>query len=284
MDRIRSRHQDDVLDSADYMRRRSPARFYPSFVSMSIEGSTTVITGTLGGGKSLAAVDIGMEHLSRGGTLITNIPVYAEKIKAWMAVEFGLIFDPARLILLEQASIADFQNFARRGNDKQTVLMLLDEAALDVGSRDWKDHSDEQFNFVILCRKLKIDLVLIAQDANDIDKRIRQKMQREIHCRSLKNMPYIGSLFAVPIFIRVTYTIEMGKKPWRTGGEAFWKAQSWGMFDSHALHGEKAKIFGALEVADAAPLQRIQYDTSPYFYAAAATVVASTITTCLLAS
>lgn len=247
-----------------------------------VEGSTTVITGTLGGGKSLAAVDEGMTHLSKGGTVIANIPMYPEKIAKWMRDEFGLIFDPSRLISLQQASIADFQRLAKRGNDRHTVMMILDEAALDVGARDWKKHSDEQFNFVILCRKLKISLVMIAQDANDIDSRIRQKMQTEIHCRSLMNLPMLADLVRLPVFIRVRYTIEVGKKPWRVGAKWFWKAQSWGMFDSHALHGAKAEAFAALEEATSEDLQRVQYSPWPYIVAAGAAGVCSAATTTFL--
>jgi len=241
------------------------------------EGSTTVITGTLGGGKSLAGADAVMEHLSKGGTAITNIEMDRESLRKWMHEEYGLVMDDKRLVLLSKATIADFHNLAQRGNEKHTVLMVLDEAALDIGARSWKDHSDEQFNFVILCRKLIIDLVLIAQDANDIDKRIRGKMQREIHCRSLLKLPFLGGISGLPIFIRVTYSIEVGKKPWRVGAQFFWKAQSWGHYKSHALHGAKAQIFEALEQSDSSDLQRVQYDSKPVYYIVITTTVTSII-------
>lgn len=243
------------------------------------EGSTRVITGTLGGGKSMAAVDEALEHLSKGGTVITNIPIYRDKVAEWMRDEFGLIMDQKRLVLLDQASIGDFQNLAQRGNEKNTVMMVLDEAALDIGARDWKAHSDEQFNFVILCRKLIIDLVLIAQDANDVDKRIRQKMQTEVHCRSLMNLPVLAGLVRLPIFIRVNYTVEVGKKPWRTGAKFFWKAQSWGFYDSHALHGAKASMYAALEVADSSDLARVKYERWPYVLAVGTAFVTSVLST-----
>jgi len=242
---------------------------------MSTEGSTTVVTGTLGGGKSLCGVELAMEHLSKGGTVVTNIPVYPDKIRQWMKEEYGLIFDPARLVLLKQASIRDFQDHAIRGNEKTTTLMLLDEAALDLGARDWKTQSDEQFNFVVLCRKLRVDLVLIAQDANDVDKRIRQKMQNELYCKSLKNF---WELFPLPVFLRVRYTIELGKKPWRRGITWHWKGRAWGYFDSMALHGEKACLFGALATADASDLQRVTYPLWPYLCAAGTASVTSSAT------
>jgi hypothetical protein len=245
---------------------------------MNREGSTTALTGTLGGGKSLAAVDLAMDHLVLGGTVITNIPIFRDKLAIWMEEEFGLIFEPDRLRLLNRSSIADFQNLAMRGSEGNTVMMVLDEAALDIGARDWAKHSEEQFNFVILCRKLCIDLVLLAQDANDIDKRIRQKMQREIHCRSLMNF---WDWMRVPLFIRVEYTLEVGKKPWRRKAKWHWKAQSWGMYDTHALHGAKAEIFGALELANVTPLKRKEFNPLPYYLVLGSSTITSMLT-CLL--
>lgn len=243
------------------------------------EGSSTVITGSLGGGKSLCGVDLGMEHVSKGGTLITNCEIYVDKVRQWMLDEFGLVMDDSRIVLLKQSSIRDFHNLAMRGSDEQTVMMLLDEAALDINSRDWKTLPQELFNFVILVRKLSIDLILIAQDANDLDKQLRQKMQREINCRSLKQMPILGGLVQFPIFIRVEYLLSIGNKPWRKGFKFLWKAKSWGMFNSKTLHGEKAQIFGALEQCKSEALSRVQYAAWPYYVAAVfTTLVASIIT------
>ncbi|WP_438479841.1 zonular occludens toxin domain-containing protein [Oleiharenicola lentus] len=247
---------------------------------MSVEGSSTIITGTLGGGKSMCAVDMAMEHLSLGGTVVTNIPIFSDKVASWMLEEFGLIFDPTRLILLNQASIADFENHAVRGNQKIAAMMVLDEAALDLNAKDHAQVSRETFNFVVLVRKLRIHLVFIAQDANDVAKQIRGKMQKEIHCRSLMNF-WEG--IRIPLFVRVPYTLEVGKKPWRRKAKWSWKARSWGFFDSHALHGAKATIYGALQEAASSDLQRRQYDVKPY-YAALATSSLAAALICLLAS
>jgi len=223
------------------------------------EGSTTVITGSLGGGKTLYGAGMMMDRLSRGATCITNVVVYPEKIAQWIRDEFGLIFDPARLVILSQASIRNFHELAVRGNDENATFMLLDESALDLNSRDWQTLSRDLFNFVVLCRKLGIELCLIAQDATDIDKQLRKKMQREVHCRSLKNLPFLGA-FKLPIFIRVTYVLTVGSKPWRTGVNMTWKGDAWGYFDSKALHGEKALQFNQLAVAKSERLGRVQFD------------------------
>jgi len=242
------------------------------------EGSTTVITGTLGGGKSLCAVDLGMDRLAIGGTVITNIPMYREKIRTWLEEEHGKRMDDSRLILLNQDTISNFQQFAKRGTGKLPVMLILDEAALDLNARDWKDRNEGEFNFVILARKLRIDLVFIAQDATDIDKQIRKKMQREIHCRSLKNL---FEFLSLPIFVRVPYTIQINGKPWRGKPIIKWKAQSWGMFDSHALHGQRAKDYEKLEEAPDDPLEDIIKNNKPYYAIMAMAAITALIVTFL---
>lgn len=240
------------------------------------EGSTTVITGTLGGGKSLCATDLGMDRLALGGTVITNIPMHVDRIAQWMRDEQGKHMDEKRLVLMKQDSIANFQDVAQRGTERLPVMMILDESALDLNARDWQNRTDGEFNFVILARKLRIDLIFIAQDATDIDKQIRKKMQREIHCRSLKDL---FQEIKIPVFVRVPYTIQINGKPWRGRPSVHWKAKSWGMFDSHALHGEKAQLYGALAQADDTELRNVIDNPAPYYTAIAAAAVAAAATT-----
>jgi hypothetical protein len=94
----------------------------------------------------------------------------------------------------------------------------------------------------------------------------------------LKNIPGFAGL---PVFIRVHYTLEAGKKPWRTKWKFHWKSQSWGYFDSHGLHGARAKEFAALDQADSTDLERIKYPLWPYATIGAATVAAAAASTCL---
>jgi len=245
------------------------------------DGSCEVITGSLGAGKSQYAVEIGMDHLSIGGTCITNIPIDPVKIGEWMKEEFGRVFDPSRLELLKQATIDKFYNFAKRGNDKHNVLMILDEAALDLNARDWSKRDDEMFNFVVLVRKMGIRLILVAQDNSDLDKQLRKKFQWETHCRSLKQFMPLGLDIPVPVFVRVRYWLAVGQKPMSRGFKFSWKSPAWGMYDSHALHGEKAMIFGALDQSSDEDLKRVEYDPVPYYVSAALAGLAASVTTSL---
>jgi len=249
---------------------------------MSAEGSTVIITGALGGGKTLHAVELILEHLASGGTVVTNIPLHLSVIAEWMRSEWALVFDPTRVKLITDGSIRGFEDVAIRGNDSMAALMVLDEAALDLNARDHREIDDITLNFVVLCRKLKIKLIFIAQDANMVAKQIRSLMQCEIHCRSLKKFLSLGGMIdGLPVFVRVPYVLELGKKPIRQSAKFSWGSIAFGKYDTHALHGDRATIFSALGVANATALERVKYPVWPYTVAALVGTAASAVTTTL---
>lgn len=240
------------------------------------EGSTTIITGPLGGGKTQLGAEMGLDHLASGGTLITNVPMkkYVSEITRWMADEWSVVYDPERHRELDVSSIKDFQNYSLRGGSINKVMLLLDEASMDLRARDWKQNSKEQEDFVKLCRKLKVDLVFISQLAGQLDKNIRDLIQYEWHCRSMKNF---WDAIELPLFLRIRYQHVQGQKPLRREIQVRWKSFAWGKFDSFALHGERAKMYLALETASDAPLQKI----TTYSDLTLPAVVSSTLTTLL---
>lgn len=246
------------------------------------EGSTTGITGSLGGGKTLHGVELMMERIALGGVVSTNVPLYPDKIGKWLRGEYGLKLDEKRIRLLGNASIRDFHSFAVRGGSRVGAMMVLDEAALDLNAHDHRSLARETFNFVVLCRKMGIDLIIITQDAGDVDVQIRKKFQKEIHCRCLKKFLSAGGLLPeLPIFVRVTYVLELGKKPMRQGAKFAFGSPAFGMYDTHALHGSKALEFSKLEMATDEPLERIKYPVWPYAVAGGLGTVASAVSTSL---
>lgn len=254
-----------------------------------VEGSNEIITGSLGGGKSMCAVERIMEHLSRGGTVVTNIechwqenPKEPEKtIEKWLEREYLLKYDPERVKTIGQESIKGFENMGIRGSEEMTVLMVLDEAALDVNAHDWKSQDRGMLNFIVLLRKLKIDLVFIAQNASDIDKQVRLKFQRETHCREVLKMlrDWLGIPIPGKLFVRVPYILTVGAKPWRQRAKFSLGSPAMGYYNSHALHGSKAKEFKALAEAKTGKLQRIKRPSWPWYIVAAAIAITTCNTT-----
>lgn len=236
---------------------------------MNKDGQCVLISGALGSGKTTAAAEIVIKHLALGGTAIVNMVLDVSFIAKCLAKKFHVVFDPTRLIQIDPESIKHFQDFAKRGSARLPVVMVLDEAALDLNARDWRGRDEMAFHFVILCRKLGVRLFFIAQDEEDMDSQIRRKFNYTLVCRSLSNLYEAddGRQYGLPIFVRIRISNKLGKVrgqgPQRLGWTISWSSFAFGAFDSHALHGTKAKVFGALEEAEDSPLQRIPFNPVP---------------------
>lgn len=224
---------------------------------MSAEGALWFFVGALGSGKTSFAFELALEHLLKGGTVVTNIRFYADVIAAWMRTEHGLVFDPARLIYAEDG--AEIWKSAVVGTADLPAMLLVDEAHVEHNARAWDKSTAEQVLFNTMARKLKIIVVYITQDINNVDKQFRRMAQRIVYCRNLAHFRIFG-IIKCPfnLFIRVPYVCGPGVQPMKQSPEVTMRPLSWGMFDSHSLVGRAQETFGMLKAAEASPLQRVQ--------------------------
>lgn len=90
---------------------------------MSAEGSLELYCGNLGSGKTSMACDRALEHLAKGGTVVSNIEWYPDKVAEWLRQTHGLEFDPARLIRVEDDD--SVWSKAVRGTEKLATMLVL---------------------------------------------------------------------------------------------------------------------------------------------------------------
>ena len=259
---------------------------------MNDQGKLECVTGDLGSAKSSYGVERGYEHIARGGYFMTNIEVFPDdnyphpsakldNFKKRLAEE-GLEFDPSRLIRLQGDSMADFHRQLMRGNEDMTVLVVIDESQLDLHTKDRSrgqkgdEAKDELYNFVAMCRKLDIELLFIAHDANEIDVNIRRKISVETTCRNLKDQRILGGLpFPLPFYFRVRFKLYQGKVHHKIDSDYFLRSPAWGLFNSKALLGAKAQVFANMAVARATRLKRIKRPAGFGWAEAAAAAIAA---------
>lgn len=224
---------------------------------MSAEGKLEFYCGSLGSGKTSFAFERGLEHLLRGGTVVTNIRFHADKVRDWMHREHGLEFDPARLVYVEDG--AEVWKSAVVGTEKLETMLIIDEAHVEHNARAWSKTTDEQVMFNTMARKLKIHVIYITQDINNVDKQFRRMAQMMWFCRNAKHIKFLGGMIGFPfnLFFRVPYLCGPGVQPKALQPEVTMRPISWGMFDSHALVGRAAGTFGVLKAAETSPLKRI---------------------------
>ena len=172
-----------------------------------------ILTGFIGGGKSYNAVLRVLDHLAKGGTVVTNLNLCVEK---WMSkypdyvnsikgkvwkdeddTEYNAL--GIREVLRKhygwnlqkgQISFIDDTSLRRHGVVRQIpagssdcpVLCVFDEAADFWDSLEYKNSDREFLSLVRHSRKLNIDFVFIIQDISELNKRIRNQCQYLTRC------------------------------------------------------------------------------------------------------
>jgi len=155
-----------------------------------------VFTGKLGGGKSLCAVGRIRDCLARGGSVATNLdinllPMTSANNKT------------ARVMrIADKPSIEDFNALGwgnRSYDEEENWLLVLDECGTWFNSRNWNDKGRKDVNdWLLHCRKLGWDVILIIQDISILDSQARETLaEHTVFCKRTDRIqvPVIGGLY-----------------------------------------------------------------------------------------
>ena len=224
------------------------------------------INGRPGGGKSLTTAEYIYKALKRGKNVIANFEIneryfakchHSEKLgrflyvpnEGWQNNGYRNI-DPR----VKQFSYIDglygfalnFHHTDKRGRmkEKQTLL-VLDEGADLFNSRTFNARDRLTWcRFFRQHRKLGYTVYLVAQDDSDVDKQIRELLQKEIECRCVSSMKIFGRVLGLftggKLFIRIfrDYTLKGArKKDAKEGSQFFTGRKFYDFYDSYKLFG-----------------------------------------------
>ena len=159
-----------------------------------------VITGKLGGGKSLCAVSKIVEYINQGRRIATNLDLYPEKFKKAdnRKVDITRLPDKPRIQNLEAIGRGYEGKF--RG-EKGYGLLVLDECGTWLNSRSWNDKErGAVINWMLHARKLRWDVILIIQHIEMLDKQVVKSLaEHTVWLRRLDKfrIPIIGVLSKV---------------------------------------------------------------------------------------
>lgn len=245
-----------------------------------MNGYIELITGNLGGGKTLYAIEKAVDHVLRGGYFFGNIKL---KLDSWekYAAARGYVLDLSRIRVFQDSEMEEFYKHVGRGTHDSPVMVVYDEAALgNLNARDWQKLERDMLNFNALTRKLDIILLYISQDAAFVDKQVRKLCQRQTDCRSLKDFRLFGGLIPCPIpfRIRVYHTLR-GGVPVKDYGELLApRPDLYPLYDSDALLGRSVEKFCSLGVLNGGPLARVQRAESLMVYSVVSSLCAALYT------
>lgn len=158
--------------------------------------ATYFLTGTLGAGKTLAAVGRIREYLAQGRQVATNLDLNLTELCGAKAKT------PVVYRLPDKPSLADFEAIGK-GNttydEGRNGLVVLDECGTWFNSRTWGDKERQAIiNWFLHARKLGWDLIFIVQSIAIVDKQARLTLaEHVVYCRRLDKLtiPLLSTVY-----------------------------------------------------------------------------------------
>lgn len=155
-----------------------------------------IVTGKLGGGKSMVSVSRIKLYLERGLKVATNLDLYLEPMFNRNARKLNVIRLPDKPKIFDLESIG-------RGNESydesKNGLLVLDECGTWFNSRNWNDKDRKAVNdWFLHARKLGWDVILIIQNISILDSQARDAIaEHTVFCKRLDrfSIPYLSPLW-----------------------------------------------------------------------------------------
>jgi len=163
-----------------------------------------IYTGLKGGGKTYSAVLRMMEYVARGGCVYSNIAIREwpwtdlernvthKGLRFVLKKRYGWDLQEGQIVRISDEDMESVHTRIPRGSWQRPVLVVIDEAlshynTLDQG-QDNKQRLRKFLDWVQHARKLKIDLLFIVQMAEELNVRIRNKVENIVWWRDLGKM------------------------------------------------------------------------------------------------
>ncbi|WP_428625431.1 zonular occludens toxin domain-containing protein [Sedimenticola sp.] len=134
----------------------------------------TAITGKVGSGKNLFAIQKIIDYAAKGRRIVTNFKVDLAPVqplwKRWLRHPVHQVEQiPAR------PTFEDVRRLGKGGEREHVAgLLVLDEVGPLLNARSWQDKDRSAFiDWLLHSRKLAWDILLIVQNVNLVDKQIR---------------------------------------------------------------------------------------------------------------
>lgn len=155
------------------------------------------IEGKLGTGKTKFAVWRAQEALRQGRRVASNVDLVLDKLVPERAASYVRIPDKPTAFDLEAVGHGNPESY----DEEKNGVLILDELGTWLNSRSFQDKSrGSVIDWLIHARKRGWDVYLIVQDANMIDKQVRESLI-EYQCRCLRldkvRIPVLGRVLGV---------------------------------------------------------------------------------------
>lgn len=171
---------------------------------MSIE----VYEGVLGGSKTYHAVQIALKYLANGGHIYTNIVLVKNMCEKFCKIRYSVEIEfDKQYHFIENDDMAKLHNTVSGGTKESPTLCILDEIHIWYNSRDWAKASPDVLRWLTQTRKINVDIIIITQHINNVDKQWIRLLAGRWRFRDLRKwkMPGLGIRWPLQQFLAQCY-------------------------------------------------------------------------------
>ena len=217
--------------------------------------------GSIGGGKTLLAVDAMLERIANGGIVYSNVELHKAECMAFIKEKWKKVpdWDLAYHRFTADSVLGVLNTLKAAPRGRPNTMLVIDECVEYFDASDREGNEGKQIHrtwgrFLRQSRKVRIDVVLIAQRFESINAKMRGLIQRKVITRDCEKwslvfmplgrwIPFLRNRHR-QVFFDLESKTDVGAKWWRKD------SRLWKCYDTEQIFG------GSLAVAsgvDAAP-------------------------------
>lgn len=227
-----------------------------------------VVTGKLGGGKTLGAVSKISEALGRGLRVATNLDLNVHQLPSCSRrststrvtrVPDHPTVEDIKALGYGQAGVSSASQARSNYDEDKFGCLVLDECGTWLNSRDWQaDGRRELISYLLHIRKMGWNVYLIIQDISMLDKQARKSLaEHVVYCRRFDRIgiPIISKLlegFGVKLRMPKVHMgiVKYGDQPqsltvdrwWYNGRDLYDAFDTTQVFDGDYEHGSYSLV------------------------------------------
>ena len=198
----------------------------------------TVITGKIGGGKSLLALTFMLAQFAKGGCVVSNFTLNEENLDRYLKKHHRRNLVEGMHQFHDFESEPEFQKSVPFGIPGLPVLVLVDEAQLyynQAESARLQSRMMRLVSFLTQSRKCAVDVIFITQHDTTIWAQFRHQCLFGYKCRDMRavSLPFIGQIASLGL-CWVKYDILSGEIMER--GRTPLSPELFGLYDTRQMY------------------------------------------------
>jgi len=174
-----------------------------------------MVTGKIGGGKTLLTLVKMLEHLGKGGCVVTNVALDEVEVDKWLHRKYGRRLVEDQIVRHDFEEKPNFHEEIPWGVPELPVMVICDEGQLyynQAQSTKLIERLMKLLSFLTQSRKTCVDVWFVTQHDTTIWAQFRHQCLFGYKCRDMRavTLPFIGQVGALGL-MWVKYDIMSGE-------------------------------------------------------------------------